>query len=104
MIMNGKAPTLISGVPNSAPSFAITRSCASAMPSEPASTWPLAAQRVGLPSSPISRNSFTNRSDPKCLWTRGTSPANPDRFAPEEKTRSCELVSTRHARGVVVAY
>ena len=52
--MNGKTPTLISGVPNVAPSLATIRSHASASPSAPASTWPLAAQIVGLPSSPIS--------------------------------------------------
>ena len=31
---------------------------------------------------------------PKCLWTSGTSAANPPRFAPEENTLSCEEVST----------
>src|SRR6266540_2445939 len=46
MIMNGNAPTFISGVPNSAPSFATIRSQASAMPSEPARTWPFAAHRL----------------------------------------------------------
>ena len=94
MIMNGKAPTLISGVPNSAPSFATIRSQASAIPSAPASTWPLAAHRVGLPSSPISRKSAGNRSVPKCLWTSGTSAEKPARLAPEEKTRSWLEVST----------
>ena len=93
--MNGNAPTLISGVPNSASSFAITRSQASAIPRAPASTCPFAAQIVGLPSSPSRRKSRTNR-DPaaKCLWTSGTSPAKPPRLAPDEKTRSCEEVST----------
>ena len=57
MIMNGKTPTLISGVPKRAVSLATIRSQASARPSAPASTWPLAAQSVGLPSSPIGRNS-----------------------------------------------
>ena len=62
MIMNGNAPTLISGVPNVTPSFATIRSHASAIPSAPASTWPLAAQIVGLPSSPIGVNSAGKRS------------------------------------------
>ena len=64
------------------------------MPSEPASTCPLAAQIDGLPSSPISLNSRTNCSDPKCLCTSGTSPAKPPRLAPLENTRSCVLVRT----------
>ena len=55
MIMNGKTPTLISGVPNVAPSRATIRSQASARPSAPASTWPLAAQIDGLPSWPMQR-------------------------------------------------
>ncbi len=94
MIMNGNAPTLISGVPNSAPSLAITRSHASAMPSEPASTCPPAAHSDGLPSSPIRRNSLTKRSLPKCLCTSGTSPAKPPRLAPLENTRSWLDAST----------
>ena len=94
MIMNGNTPTLISGVPNVALSFAITRSQASATPSAPPSVWPFAAQIEGLPSSPSRRNSSGKRLDPKCLWISGTSPAKPDRFAPPEKTRSCEDVST----------
>ncbi len=94
MIMNGNAPTLISGVPNRTPSRATIRSHASATPSAPASTCPLAAQMVGLPSSPISRNSRGKRSVPRCLSTSGCSSANPPRFAPEEKTFSCDDVST----------
>ena len=94
MIMNGNAPTLISGVPKRAPSRATIRSQASAIPSAPASTWPLAAQIDGLPSSPISRNSRGKRSVPRCLSTSGCSSAKPPRFAPEENTRSCEEVST----------
>ena len=50
MIMNGNTPTLISGVPKVALSFATIRSHASARPSAPASTCPFAAQIVGLPS------------------------------------------------------
>ena len=49
MIMNGNTPTLISGVPKVALSLATIRSHASARPSAPASTWPFAAQSVGLP-------------------------------------------------------
>ena len=94
MIMNGNRPTLISGVPKPAPSLATIRSQASAIPSEPASTWPLAATIVGLPSSPISLNSSTKRSEAKCLWTVGASAPKPPRFAPEEKTFSCEEAST----------
>ena len=92
--MNGNSPTLISGVPNPALSFAMIRSHASAMPSDPARQWPLAAQIVGLPSVPISSNSFTNRSFANCLWTAGVSPANPERLPPDEKTFSCVEVST----------
>src|ERR1035441_9217204 len=55
MIMNGNRPTLISGVPKRTPSLATIRSQASARPSAPARTCPLAAQIEGLPSSPISR-------------------------------------------------
>ena len=77
MIMNGNTPTLISGVPKVAVSLATIRSQASAMPSAPASTWPFAAQIVGLPSSLISVNSRGKRSVPKCLCTSGTSAAKP---------------------------
>ena len=94
MIMNGNTPTLISGVPNRTPSRATIRSQASAMPSAPASTWPLAAQIDGLPSSPISRNSRGKRSVAKCLCTSGTSAANPARLPPLENTFSCVDVST----------
>ena len=94
MIMNGNRPTLISGVPNRAPSLAMIRSHASAIPSAPASTWPFAAQIVGLPSSPINRNSRGKRSVAKCLCTSGTSAAKPARLAPAENTRSCVEVST----------
>ena len=94
MIMNGNRPTLISGVPNPAPSLAMIRSQASAMPSEPARTWPFAATSDGLPSSPSSLNTRTNASEPKCLWTIGASAPNPARLAPDEKTFSCEEVST----------
>ena len=94
--MNGNTPTLISGVPNRAPSRARIRSQASAIPSAPASTCPLAAQMVGLPSSPISRNRRGKRSVPKCLCASGTSAAKPARLAPAEKIRSCVEVSTTH--------
>ena len=63
MIMNGNTPTLISGVPKRASSRATTRSHASASPSAPASTCPLAAHSVGLPSSPIRRNRRGNFDD-----------------------------------------
>ena len=96
MIMNGNSPTLISGVPNRAPSRATIKSHASAIPSAPASTWPLAAQIVGLPSSPISRNSRGNRSVAKCLWMSGASAANPPRLAPALNTRSWVEVRTTH--------
>ena len=94
MIMNGKTPTLISGVPKRTPSRATIRSQASASPSAPASTCPLAAHSVGLPSSPISRNSRGKRSMPRCLWASGTSAAKPARLPPLENTFSCEEVST----------
>ena len=87
MIMNGNAPTLISGVPKVACSLAMIRSQASAMPSAPASTWPFAAQIVGLPSSPIRRKSCGNRAVPRWRWISGTSAAKPPRFAPEENVR-----------------
>src|SRR5256885_1857808 len=61
MIMNGNTPTLISGVPKRADSLATIRSHASASPSAPARTCPLAAHRAGLPSSPTSVNSRTKR-------------------------------------------
>src|SRR5215207_8047726 len=61
MIMKGKTPTLISGVPNVADSRASTRSHASATPSAPASTCPPAAQIVGLPSVPIRSKSRRQR-------------------------------------------
>ena len=64
------------------------------MPRAPASTWPLAAQIVGLPSSPIKRNRRGNRAVPKWRWMIGTSAAKPPRLAPEEKTVSCDEVST----------
>ena len=94
MMMNGNTPTLISGVPNRTPSRATIRSQASARPSAPASTCPLAAQIVGLPSSPIMRNSCGKRSVPKCLCTSGASAAKPARLPPLEKTFSCVEVST----------
>ena len=56
-------------------------------PSAPASTCPLAAQIVGLPSSPISVNRRGKRSIPKCLCTSGTSAAKPPRFAPDGEDR-----------------
>ena len=62
MIMNGKRPTLISGVPKPAVSLATIRSQARAMPSEPARTWPDAATIEGLPSSPSSMK--TSRKSP----------------------------------------
>jgi hypothetical protein len=93
MIMNGNAPTLISGVPNVTPSFATIKSHASAIPSAPASTCPFAAQIDGLPSFPIVVNRAGNaRSRSAC--TSGTSAAKPARFAPEENTLSCVEVST----------
>ena len=88
-IMNGNTPTLISGVPKRTPSRATTRSQASARPSAPASTCPLAAQIVGLPSSPTSRNSRGKRSVAKCFCTSGASAAKPARLPPLEKTFSC---------------
>ena len=94
MIMNGNTPTLISGVPNVALSLATIRSHASARPSAPASTWPFAAQSVGLPSCMMSWNRRGKRSVPKCLCTSGTSAANWSRLPPAEKTFSCEEVST----------
>ena len=60
--MNGKTPTLISGVPKVAASLATIRSQASASPSAPARQWPLTAQMTGLPSSPMSVNSRGKRS------------------------------------------
>ena len=104
MIMNGKTPTLISGVPKRTPSRAMIRSQASARPSAPASTWPFAAHSVGLPSSPISRNRRGKRASvSKCLWTSGTSAAKPARLPPSEKTVSCVEVSTTQRTAVVVA-
>jgi hypothetical protein len=94
MIMNGKTPTLISGVPNVTPSRATIRSHARASPSAPARTCPFAAQIVGLPSSPTSVNSRGNFVVPKCLWTSGTSAAKPARLPPELKTFSCVDVRT----------
>ena len=94
MIMNGNTPTLISGVPKLAVSLATIRSQASATPSAPASTCPLAAQMVGLPSCMMVLNRRGKRSVPKCLCTGATSPANWSRLPPEEKTVSCEDVST----------
>src|SRR5947209_4524377 len=79
MIMNGNAPTLISGVPKLASSEATIRSHASAIPRAPARTWPRTTHRVGLPRSPISLNRPTKRSEPKCLCTSGTSAAKPPR-------------------------
>jgi hypothetical protein len=95
MIMNGKAPTSISGVPKVASSLAITRSQASARPSAPASTWPRAAQTTGLPSSPIMRKRRGKRSVPACFSTSAASAEKPDRSAPAENTRSCEEARTR---------
>src|SRR3954468_3514947 len=94
MIMKGKTPTLISGVPKVAFSDATTRPHASATRSAPASTGPRAAQIVGLRSSPIRRKRPTNFSVPKWRCTSGTSPAKPARLPPLEKTFSCEEAST----------
>jgi hypothetical protein len=94
MIMNGNSPTLISGVPKPAPSFAMIRSHASAIPSDPARQCPFAAQMVGFPSVPISSNSFTKRSFAICLWTVGVSAAKPLRLPPDENTFSCVDVRT----------
>ena len=94
MIMNGKTPTLISGVPKRAPSLAMIRSHASASPSAPASTWPLAAQSVGLPSPPIRWNRRGKRSVAKYLSISGASEAKPPRSPPAEKTFSWVEVST----------
>src|SRR6478672_9251403 len=99
MSMNGKVPTLISGVPNSAPSRATIRSQASAIPSAPASTWPLAAHSVGLPNSPINRNRSGNRSVPKCLCTSGTSAEKPARLAREHERRD-QVVQELHRQRV----
>ena len=49
---------------------------------------------VGFPSWPISLNRRGKRSVPKCLCTSGSSDANWSRLAPDEKTFSCEEVST----------
>ncbi len=94
MIMNGNSPTLISGVPKPAPSLATIRSQASAMPSEPASTWPLAATIDGLPSSPSSMKTCGNSAVPMYLCAVGASAAKPPRLPPAEKTFSCEEAST----------
>src|SRR3954466_13498891 len=67
MIMNGKTPTLISGVPNVAFSDATIRSHASASPSAPARQCPLTAAIDGLPRSPISQKSRRNFSVPPGL-------------------------------------
>jgi len=94
MIMNGNRPTLISGVPNRAPSLAMIRSQAKANPRAPASTCPLAAQIDGLPSSPSRRKARGKRSVAKCLCTSATSSAKPDRLPPLENTVSWVEVST----------
>ena len=101
--MKGNVPTLISGVPKLASSEAMIRSHASAIPSAPASTCPPAAQTVGLPSSPISLNRPTKRSEPKCRSTSGVSAAKPPRLAPEEKVFSCEEASTTQRALLIVA-
>ena len=75
MIMNGNRPTLISGVPKPALSLATIRSQASAIPSEPARTWPLAATIEGLPSSPSSTEDLRERPVPKNLSAVGASAA-----------------------------
>ena len=92
--MNGKTPTLISGVPKVACSLATTRSQASASPSAPARQWPLTAQITGLPSSPMSVNSRGKRSVATCLCTSGTSAAKPARLPPELNVVSCVEAST----------
>src|ERR1700722_19516986 len=85
-IMNGKAPTLISGQPNRIDALAMTRSQARAMPSAPASTSPFAAQTTGL-SIPVSvRYRVGNRDRPAYLVIVGRLSANASRLPPEEKT------------------
>ena len=94
MIMNGNRPTLISGVPKPALSLAMIRSQARAIPSAPASTWPLAATIDGLPSSPSSMNTCGKSAVPRYLWAVGASAAKPPRLPPAENTFSCEEAST----------
>ena len=92
--MNGNRPTLISGVPKPAVSLAMIRSQASAIPSAPASTWPLAARIEGLPSSPSSVKTCGKSAVPRYLCAVGASAEKPPRLAPEENTFSCDEVST----------
>ena len=92
--MNGNSPTLISGVPKPAPSLATIRSHASAIPSAPASTCPLAARIDGLPSSPSSVKTCGKSAVPRNLCAVGASAEKPPRLAPEENTFSCDEVST----------
>ena len=88
--MKGNRPTLISGVPKPAPSLATIRSQARAIPSDPARTCPFAATIVGLPSSPMVLKSSTNLRLASWRAISGASAPNAARFAPEEKTFSCE--------------
>ena len=95
--MYGNTPMLISGVQKSAPSFAITRSHESASPIPPATTWPLAAHSVGLPSRGISRKYSRNRSVPKCLAIGGASEPKPPRSAPAQKALPAPVRTTARA-------
>ena len=70
------------------------RSQASAIPSEPASTWPVAATIDGLPSSPSSMKTCGNSAVPMYLWAVGASAAKPPRLPPAEKTFSCDEART----------
>ena len=103
MIMKGNTPTSISGVPKVALSLAMIRSHASATPSAPASTWPFAAQMVGLPSCMIVRNRRGKRSVPKCLCTIGTSAANWSRLPPGREDLLVRGGEHHAAHAVVVA-
>ena len=94
MIMNGNRPTLISGVPNPAPSLAMIRSQASAIPSEPASTWPVGGDDRGLAELAERLEDVGEGPVPKYLCAVGASAAKPPRLPPAEKTFSCEEAST----------
>ena len=103
MIMYGKAPTLISGVQKSAPSFAITRSQESASPARRPRTWPLAAHSDGLPSRGISRKNSRKRSVPKCLCDRRRVGSRSRRGRRRRRRPSRPRSSTTRAGLVVVA-
>ena len=95
MIMNGKAPTLISGVPKRGV-LGGDDQIAGERDAERTGEHVTAgrADAWACPAEPISLKRPTKRSEPKCLCTSGTSPAKPPRLAPEEKVFSCEEAST----------